>query len=96
MEKSNGRVNVKESSIGLGWSTLNKKIKNKKSIRNKWVLKISWKTDVSIEKYKVCLMAKDYTLQEGIFYEENLSPIFRLTLICLILAIEAHMDLKLH
>ena len=62
MEKSNGRVNVKESSIGLGWSTLNKKIKNKKSIRNKWVLKISWKIDVSVEKYKVCLMAKDYTL----------------------------------
>ena len=41
-------------------------------------------------------MAKGYTLQRGINYEEPFIPIIRFTLIRLILAIVAHMDLKLH
>jgi hypothetical protein len=32
-----------------------------RSIGNKWVFKIKCKTDESIERYKVRLVAKDYT-----------------------------------
>ena len=41
-------------------------------------------------------MVKGNTKQEGINYKETFSPIVKFALICLILAIMAHMDLKLH
>ena len=41
-------------------------------------------------------MVKGNTQQKGINYEETFSPVVKFALICLILAIMAHMDLELH
>ena len=65
-----------------------------KAIRNKWVLKIKCKTNGTIEKYKVKLVAKGYTQQEAINHDETFSPIVRFTSIHLILVIITSIEMN--
>ena len=66
-----------------------------KTMGNKWVLKVKCKANGSIDKYKVCLVAKGYTQQEGIDYEDIFSLVARFSIIRLILSIVAKHDLEL-
>lgn len=50
----------------------------KEPIGYKWVFKTKYKADGSINKYKVCLVAKGYAQQEGIDFEETFAPTTKL------------------
>jgi len=71
-------------------------LSGQKSIKNKWVLKIKRKTNELIERYKTRLIIKGYTQEERIDYKDTFSLVVRITSVCLILAIVAHIDLELY
>ena len=60
-----------------------------------WIFKIKQKIDGSIERYKARLVAKCYSQQPGIVYDQTYSPVVKYDSLRAILAISAAEDLEL-
>jgi len=67
-----------------------------KLIGCKWVYKNKYRSDGSLEKHKVRLVAKGFTQKEGIDYDETFAPIAKWATIHSLLAMLAQHGWKVH
>lgn len=53
----------------------------------KWVFKVMYKSSREVERYKVILVAKNYSQQEGLDYTETFSPVAKMAIVRVVVAL---------
>jgi hypothetical protein len=65
-------------------------------VTSKWIYKIKYAADGSVEKYKAIFLANGFSQVEEIDYEETFSPVSRYTSIRTIITLATYMGWKVH
>jgi hypothetical protein len=68
----------------------------KSVVTSKWLYKIKYVADGSIEKHKARFVVRGFSQVEGIDYDETFAPVARYTSIKSIMAIAVEMAWKIH
>ena len=69
---------------------------NRSVVGSRWIYKIKYVADDSVEKYKARFVAKGYAQKEGIDYEETFAPVVRYTSIRTVISLAAQMGWEIH
>jgi len=69
---------------------------DKKVVGYKWIYKVKHATDGSVDKYKVRFVAKGFSQQEGVDYEETFAAVTRHPSIRTVISLAAEMGWHVH
>lgn len=61
----------------------------------KWVYKLKRKADESVDRFKARLVARSFSQSYGEEYEKTLSPIAKMTSVCVVISLVATQGWKL-